>query len=98
MPEMDGIEFCTRIVANRPDIPVVVMTAFGNLETAVAAIRAGAYDFVTKPIEMEFLALSQPRRAAPPPSAANQIAQRGRPADLAVRRDAGRKPGDAEGL
>ena len=57
MPEMDGIEFCTRIVANRPDIPVVVMTAFGNLDTAVAAIRAGAYDFVTKPIEMELLAL-----------------------------------------
>ena len=57
MPEMDGIEFCTRIVANRPDIPVVVMTAFGNLETAIAAIRAGAYDFVTKPIEMEILAL-----------------------------------------
>lgn len=57
MPDMDGIEFCTRVVANRPDIPVVVMTAFGNLETAVAAIRAGAYDFVTKPIEMEILAL-----------------------------------------
>jgi DNA-binding NtrC family response regulator len=57
MPGMDGIEFCGRIAANRPDVPVVVMTAFGSLETAVAAIRAGAYDFVTKPIEMELLAL-----------------------------------------
>jgi DNA-binding NtrC family response regulator len=33
------------------------MTAFGSLETAIAAIRAGAYDFVTKPIEMELLAV-----------------------------------------
>ena len=42
MPEMDGIELCQWIVANRPDIPVVVMTAFGSMETAIAAIRAGA--------------------------------------------------------
>ena len=58
MPGIDGLEFCRRIVENRPDIPVVVMTAFGSLETAVAAIRAGAYDFVTKPVEMDLLALT----------------------------------------
>ena len=57
MPVMDGLEFCSRLVVNRPDMPVVVMTAFGNLESAIAAIRAGAYDFVTKPIEMELLAV-----------------------------------------
>ena len=57
MPGMDGIQLCTRIAANRPDVPVVVMTAFGSLDTAIAAIRAGAYDFVTKPIEMELLAV-----------------------------------------
>jgi two-component system response regulator HydG len=57
MPGLDGIEFCRRLVAHRPDIPVIVMTAFGSLETAIAAIRAGAYDFVTKPIEMELLAV-----------------------------------------
>jgi two-component system response regulator HydG len=57
MPGMGGIEFCSRLVGNRPDVPVVVMTAFGSLETAIAAIRAGAYDFVTKPIEMELLAV-----------------------------------------
>lgn len=61
MPGMDGIELCKRVVANRPDIPVVVMTAFGSMETAVAAIRAGAYDFVTKPIEMDMLALTLDR-------------------------------------
>ena len=61
MPGMDGIDLCARIVANRPDLPVVVMTAFGNLDSAVAAIRAGAYDFVTKPVEMQMLALTLQR-------------------------------------
>ncbi|AKQ69130.1 Response regulator of zinc sigma-54-dependent two-component system [Myxococcus hansupus] len=57
MPGMDGLALCERIALNRPDIPVVVVTAFGSLETAVAAIRAGAYDFVTKPIDVDALVL-----------------------------------------
>ncbi len=57
MPGLNGIELCERASTNFPEIPVVVMTAFGSLETAVAAIRAGAYDFVTKPIELDVLAL-----------------------------------------
>lgn len=61
MKGMSGTELCERVCANRPDIPVIVMTAFGSLETAVAAIRAGAYDFVTKPIEMELLAITLSR-------------------------------------
>ncbi|EAQ78586.1 sigma-54-dependent transcriptional regulator [Blastopirellula marina] len=61
MPGASGIQLCEQIVANRPDVPVIVMTAFGSLETAVAAIRAGAFDFVTKPIEMDLLAISLER-------------------------------------
>ena len=61
LPGMDGIELCERIVANRPNIPVIVITAFGSMETAIAAIRAGAYDFVTKPIDTEFLVLALDR-------------------------------------
>ncbi len=61
MPGMDGIELCERIVANQPEVPVVVITAFGSMDTAVAAMRAGAYDFVTKPIEMDLLALAVER-------------------------------------
>jgi two-component system, NtrC family, response regulator AtoC len=57
MPGMDGLALCERIMLNRPDIPVVVVTAFGSLETAVAAIRAGAYDFITKPIDLDALVL-----------------------------------------
>ena len=63
MPGIDGLEFCRRIVANRPDIPVIVMTAFGSMEAAIEAIRAGAYDFVTKPVEMDLLALTLQRAA-----------------------------------
>jgi DNA-binding NtrC family response regulator len=58
---MDGTELCRRVAEKDPSIPVIVMTAFGSLETAVAAIRAGAFDFVTKPVEMDLLAISVER-------------------------------------
>jgi DNA-binding NtrC family response regulator len=57
MPGMTGLQLCERVVANRPDIPVVVMTAFGSMENAIDAIRVGAWDFVTKPVEMELLSV-----------------------------------------
>lgn len=56
MPGQSGIDLCRTIVQQFPQIPVIVMTAFGSVETAVDALRAGAYDFITKPIEMELLA------------------------------------------
>ena len=62
MPGTTGLDLCARVTSNRPDMPVVVITAFGSLETAVAAIRAGAYDFVTKPFEIE-TARAHPERA-----------------------------------
>ncbi|QDV68622.1 Transcriptional regulatory protein ZraR [Rosistilla carotiformis] len=58
MKGLNGIDLCQRIVNNRGDVPVVVMTAFGSMETAISAIRAGAYDFVTKPLDFELLALT----------------------------------------
>ncbi len=58
-----GIELCDRIVTNRPDVPVIAVTAFGSMETAVATMRAGAFDFLTKPFDMEQLALSVERAA-----------------------------------
>jgi two-component system response regulator HydG len=53
--KLSGLEVCERVVTNRPDIPVIVMTAFGKMDTAVAAIRVGAYDFLTKPLDMNLL-------------------------------------------
>ncbi len=58
MPGLNGIDFCNRLNENRPDVPVIVITAFGSLDMAVKAIRAGAYDFVTKPIERDMLAIA----------------------------------------
>ncbi len=63
MKGMTGLELCQRVARDRPDIPVLMLTAFGSFETAVGAIRAGAYDFVTKPVEIEALAIAI-RRAA----------------------------------
>jgi DNA-binding NtrC family response regulator len=50
-----GLELCEQISQRRSDICVIVMTAFANLESAVGAIRAGAYDFVTKPVALDAL-------------------------------------------
>jgi two-component system response regulator HydG len=57
MPGMSGVQLCERILASWPDVLVVVITAFGSLDTAISAIRAGAYDFLTKPFEFAELAM-----------------------------------------
>jgi DNA-binding NtrC family response regulator len=62
MRGINGIELCERIVANR-DVPVLVLTAFGNLDSAIAAIHAGAYDFINKPVELDVLAIAVERAA-----------------------------------
>jgi DNA-binding NtrC family response regulator len=52
MPGMDGIQLLGRIHEQDPDLPVVVMTAFGEVETAVGAMRAGARDYLAKPVNV----------------------------------------------
>ncbi|SEA40709.1 DNA-binding transcriptional response regulator, NtrC family, contains REC, AAA-type ATPase, and a Fis-type DNA-binding domains [Desulfuromusa kysingii] len=61
MPGINGIDFCAELKDNRPDLPVVIMTAFGSLDTAIGALRAGAYDFVTKPVDLDLLSISLDR-------------------------------------
>jgi two-component system response regulator AtoC len=61
MPGMSGLELCRRTHASWPNLPVVLVTAFGSMETAVAAIRAGAYDFISKPIQIQELLLTLAR-------------------------------------
>ena len=50
-----GIELCQRIVQNHPAVPVVVMTAFGTISSAVLAVKKGAENYLTKPLELESL-------------------------------------------
>ncbi|HEY8426727.1 MAG TPA: sigma-54 dependent transcriptional regulator [Sandaracinaceae bacterium] len=53
MRPLTGLELCERVRALRPDLPVIVLTAFGSMESAVAALRIGAYDFLSKPIDLD---------------------------------------------
>jgi two-component system response regulator HydG len=57
MDGMSGLELCRAALAKRPDLVVIVMTGFGTLDHAVGAMRAGAYDFVTKPVSMDALTM-----------------------------------------
>jgi two-component system response regulator AtoC len=52
LPDLDGIEILRTLRALDPDLPVIVMTAFGSMETAVEAIRDGAYDYISKPFNL----------------------------------------------
>jgi two-component system response regulator HydG len=57
MPIMNGTELCRRVTESVPDVPVVLVTAFGSIDSAVDAMRAGAYDFLTKPFDVDAVAL-----------------------------------------
>lgn len=63
MPEMDGVELCRRIHEFRPSVPVILLTGFGSMETAVEAMRAGAYDFLSKPVSLDELEFTVQRAA-----------------------------------
>ncbi len=55
MPRMDGIELMKRTIDIDPDLPVILITAYGDISMAVQAMRDGAYDFIEKPIDSEKL-------------------------------------------
>ena len=52
LPGMDGVQLITRIKATHPALAIIVMTAYGTIESAVEARRAGADDYLEKPFEM----------------------------------------------
>ncbi len=55
MPGMDGIELLQRIKEHKKDMIVIIITAFASVDTAVKALKEGAYDYVTKPIDPDYL-------------------------------------------
>ncbi len=55
MPDMDGIEVLTQIVQINPEIPVIMISGHGNIDTAVESIKKGAYDFIEKPLDLNRL-------------------------------------------
>ncbi|MCZ6854555.1 MAG: sigma-54 dependent transcriptional regulator [Gammaproteobacteria bacterium] len=55
LPDGNGIELVKLIAEQRPGLPVAVITAFGSMDTAISALKAGAFDFVQKPVDLEQL-------------------------------------------
>jgi two-component system response regulator PilR (NtrC family) len=77
LPDGNGLEVIAHIAARYPDTPVAMITAYGNVEAAVDALKAGAFDFVSKPVDLAVLRrlvnnaleLHQQRRSAATPAA-----------------------------
>jgi len=61
MPRLDGLGLLTQAARRQPETPVIVLTAFGTIESAVEAMKKGAYDYLTKPIDKELLKLTVDR-------------------------------------
>ncbi len=55
LPDGDGIEFVKYVSKHHPQVPIAVFTAHGNMDTAVIAMKAGAFDFITKPVDISHL-------------------------------------------
>ncbi len=55
LPDGNGIELVRHIQKSKPDLPVAVITAHGNMSLAIEALKAGAFDFVNKPVELDTL-------------------------------------------
>jgi two-component system response regulator PilR (NtrC family) len=61
MPNMDGIELLGKLQQTAPQTPVIILTAYGTVESAVAAMRAGAYDYLLKPVNFDDVLLKVER-------------------------------------
>ena len=55
LPKMSGLDVLNGIKEHKPDLPVIMVTAYGSTQTAIEAMRLGAYDFITKPFELDEL-------------------------------------------
>src|SRR4030095_6588074 len=55
MPKIDGIEFLQKAVEVNPDVPIIMISGHGNIETAVEAVKKGAYDYISKPPDLNRL-------------------------------------------
>jgi len=58
MPKIDGIEFLQKAGESNPDIPVIMISGHGNIETAVEAVKTGAYDYISKPPDLNRLLIT----------------------------------------
>ena len=99
MPAMDGLVFLQKTLQYDPGIYVILMTGFYDVQTAIEAIKGGAYDFVSKPLDytrlektLDELAALFTQRSRDPRTRGTALSQ------LAVPGHRGKKPGDARGV
>ena len=57
LPDADGTELLKELTATRPEVPVILMTAYSSVEKAVAAMKLGAWDYLNKPFDLDEMAL-----------------------------------------
>ena len=58
MPKLDGIEFLQKAGEINPDVPIIMISGHGNIETAVEAVKKGAYDYISKPPDLNRLLIT----------------------------------------
>ena len=81
MPGLDGLELLERLHSERPEIPVIIMTAHSDLESAVSSYQSGAFEYLPKPFDVDdavavvkrAIAQAQEQRAAPSYNTLNRI-------------------------
>src|SRR5579872_920676 len=59
MPKLDGIEFLEKVKETNPDVPVIMISGHGTIETAVEAVKKGAYDYISKPPDLNRLLIDR---------------------------------------
>ncbi|HUK66284.1 MAG TPA: sigma-54 dependent transcriptional regulator [Anaeromyxobacteraceae bacterium] len=90
MPDLSGLELLTAVKHRRPEVEVIMMTGHATVETALAAVKAGAYDYLTKPFDdVELVA-----RAVEKAAERKQLFDRNRALETALREKEGGTPGD----
>lgn len=58
MPKIDGLDFLQKAIETNPDVPIIMISGHGNIETAVEAVKKGAYDFIQKPPDLNRLLIT----------------------------------------
>jgi two-component system response regulator HydG len=61
MPQIDGLDFTARLQTVRPELPIILITAFGSIETAIEAMRRGAFHYVVKPFKLSEMVINLDR-------------------------------------
>jgi DNA-binding NtrC family response regulator len=67
LPDMHGLDVLKRVKEQEAEVPVIIMTAFGDVESAVRAMKLGAHDYINKPINLSTSSSPSTRRWRPDP-------------------------------